>query len=142
MIASLLTLLANAPANGAPPAGGGGAGGGGGGGFGMGWEQLLLFFVAPLLLLWLFVLRPQQRQAREQREQLSKIKKNDEVITAGGIIGTVVNVKEKAGGIAGEEDVITISLDGKTRMQVIRSSIAKVLRPDEGKKEAEATGNK
>jgi len=135
MFATLLSLFADAEPNkpAAPPAGGFGS---------MGWEQLLLFFVAPLLILWLFVFRPQQRQAREQKEMLSKLKKNDEVITTGGLIGTVVSVKEKAGGIAGDEDVVTIRLDGNSRVQVIRSSIAKVQKAEEGKKESEATPSK
>lgn len=132
-LATLVLLLADAEANNAAPPQGG---------MGMGWEQLLLFFIAPLLILWLFVLRPQQRMAREQREQLSQLKKNDEVITAGGIIGTVVAIKEKAGGIAGDEDVVTIKLDGNTRMQVIRSSIAKVLKAEESKKEPESPPSK
>jgi preprotein translocase subunit YajC len=128
MLLTVLTLLADAEANNAaPPAQGPW----------MGWEQLLLFFVVPLLILWFFVLRPQQKLAREQREQVSNLKKNDEVITSGGIIGTVVSIKEKPGGIAGEEDVVTIRLDGNTRMQVLRSSIARVLKADEAKKESD-----
>jgi preprotein translocase subunit YajC len=134
MFASWFTLLADAEkAAGSAPAGPAAPGGS----LFDNPMQLILLFVAPLLLLWLFVMRPQQKQAKEQREQLNKLKKNDEVITAGGIIGTVVNVKEKAGGIAGDEDVITIRLDGNTRMQVIRSSIAKVAKADEGKKDAD-----
>jgi preprotein translocase subunit YajC len=136
-----MTLIAaaggGAPAGGAP-GGAPGGGGGGGGLFGGGWETMVLFVVAPFLLLWLFVLRPAQRQERERREQLSKLKRNDEVITAGGVIGSVVSIKEKAGGIAGGEDVITIRVDDKTRLQVLRSAITKVLRADEAKKEGES----
>jgi preprotein translocase subunit YajC len=52
----------------------------------------------PVLLLVVFyfvLLRPQNKRAKEQREMLSKIAAGDEVATAGGILGKVVEVGEQ-----------------------------------------------
>jgi preprotein translocase subunit YajC len=88
----------------------------------------LLMIGAPLLLLWLIVLNPNRRQERERKAMLSTLQKNDEVATAGGVVGTVVSIKEKAGGVAGQEDVVTIRIDDRTRLTVLRSSIVRVHR--------------
>jgi preprotein translocase subunit YajC len=107
-----------------------------GGLFGDPW--MLFIIGGTFFLFWFVVLRPSQKQERERRAQLATLKKNDEVVAAGGIIGTVVAIKEKAGGVAGNEDVITIRVDDKTRLNVLRSSIYKVLKADEAAKEQPA----
>lgn len=109
---------------------------------GMDWQFLLLVAGVPLLLFWLFVMRPQRKQQREREQLLSQLKHNDEVVTIGGIVGSVQSIKEKAGGVAGEEDVIVLRIDDKTRLKVLRSSINRVLRKDEAKKESESTGSR
>ena len=116
-----LELLAAA---GQKPAEGGGLFGGGG------WTTILMI-AGPLLLLWLIVLNPQRRQERERKALLSSLQKNDEVVTMSGIIGTVVSIKEKAGGVAGQEDVVTLRIDDRTRIPVLRSAIMRLSRPDQ-----------
>jgi preprotein translocase subunit YajC len=123
MLLLALGLIANA-AEGAKAPGGGGLGGL------FSDPTTLLMIAGPLLLLWLVVLNPQRRQERERKALLSSLQKNDEVVTMSGIIGTVVSIKEKAGGVAGQEDVVTIRIDDKTRLPVLRSAIMRLSRPD------------
>lgn len=50
----------------------------------------LIFIVIFYFLLW----RPQSKRAKEQREMISSIKKGDEIVTTGGMLGKVQDVKE------------------------------------------------
>jgi preprotein translocase subunit YajC len=81
-----------------------------GGGFG----QLLLLF-GPLLLIfivinYLLVTRPQQREQAKHQGMLGSLKKNDRVLTAGGVIGTVVSLSE-------DKKEITLRVDDNTRIK-------------------------
>lgn len=71
---------------------------------------LLIFLVFYLLLI-----RPQQKRQREHQEMLKKIKKNDEVITNGGIYGTIVNVKDNS---------VVLRVDDNCKIEVQKNSIA------------------
>lgn len=76
-----------------------------------------------LLILWYFVLiRPQSRERKKREDLLGSIKKDDKVITIGGIIATVANV--------GDEDV-TLKVDDGTRIKFRRSSIQEVVRKED-----------
>ena len=79
---------------------------------------LLLILVAMFIFM---VFLPQQRRERKQREALmTNLKKNDEVLTSGGIIGVVAGIKEEAG-------EVTLKVDDNTRIRVLKSSIVKIL---------------
>lgn len=68
-----------------------------------------------LIAVWYFLLiRPQMKQRREEEEARKNIKKGDEVVTSGGLIG-------KVAGIA--DDVVTIELQEKVRVKVLRSHV-------------------
>jgi preprotein translocase subunit YajC len=75
--------------------------------------------------------KPQDRGQTKAADMLAKLKKNDRVVTAGGILGTVVNVRS-------DNDYVTIRVDDSTnaRMQVLASSIARVLSDDDSKQSA------
>jgi preprotein translocase subunit YajC len=77
------------PAQGAPAGGGSGGGGGGGGAGGIG---PLLFPVLIFVAFYFFLIRPQQKKAKELE---SKIKKGDRVFTNAGIYGTIIALKER-----------------------------------------------
>ncbi|MEI7999393.1 MAG: preprotein translocase subunit YajC [Candidatus Omnitrophota bacterium] len=56
----------------------------------------LIFLGLPLLAIWYFLLiKPQQQQQKKLKAMLEGLKKNDEVVTASGIHGVVVIVKDK-----------------------------------------------
>jgi len=84
------------------------------------WSSFLMLF-APMLLVWYFlILRPQSAQKKERASMLSAIKKNDRVCTIGGVLGTVVNVKD---------DEITLKVDesNNTKITFQRSAISRVV---------------
>jgi preprotein translocase subunit YajC len=55
--------------------------------------------LAPLIFIFIIfyflLIRPQKSKEKEHRRLLESLKKNDEIVTSGGIHGTVVNVKDK-----------------------------------------------
>jgi preprotein translocase subunit YajC len=120
------TLLAQEPA---PPAGGAAAKPQGG--FDI---FTILMFALPLVFLWLIVFRPARKQEAERKLTLASLKKNDEVVTIGGVLGTVVGIKEKGpDGAVSQDDEITLRVEG-AKIRFIRSAIARILsRGDESK---------
>lgn len=78
------------------------------------------------LLFFFMVLRPQQAEQRKRDELLKQIKKNDRVITSGGIFGVVTAVQA-------EQNEVTVRIDEKndTKIRMQLSSIARVLAGDE-----------
>lgn len=75
-------------------------------------------------VLWYFLLiHPQRREQAQRNQKLKALKKNDRVVTIGGIIGTIANVEPD-----GTE--ITIKVDDNTRLRMLRTSIQTVLTDD------------
>ena len=85
--------------------------------------QMVLIFA----IFYFLLIRPQAKERRRHEEMLTKVKKGDEIVTNGGIIGTIVHVEEKR---------LTIKTAENTRITVDRSRIAAVLNvkgePQEG----------
>lgn len=107
--------------------------GGGGGFFGGPFDPLMLMLIIGTLFYFLLI-RPERRKRQETDRMLENLKKNDRVVTIGGIVGVVVNVAK------GAEDV-TIRVDegNNTRLTVLRSAISRVIGTEEGEKKKEAT---
>jgi len=76
---------------------------------------VVLIFV----VMYLFLIRPQMRQQRAMAQMQGELKKNDEVVTIGGIHGMIVNVKEKT---------VVLKVDDNTRVEVDRTSMARVVK--------------
>ena len=89
-----------------------------------------LFQIAAIFGIFYFVMiRPQQKQRQEHEKRIKEIRKGDEVVVAGGIIGEIIHVKESMKDGAPTktlEDRITIK-SGESRIVVERRSITKVL---------------
>ena len=80
-----------------------------------------LFPLALIFIIFYFLLiRPQKQKEKEHQKLLSGIEKNDEIVTLGGIHGTVVNVKEKT---------LTLRIDENVKMEIERSSVAYIKKP-------------
>ncbi len=90
----------------------------------------LLFIV---VLGYFFMIRPMRRQEQQRQALLGALKKNDRVVTSGGIIGTVAAIKEK-------EDEVTLKVDDNVRLRVTRSSIVRILGGEESAKEQKEAG--
>ena len=90
------------------------------------WESLfgspLPLLIALVLVFYFIVMRPQRREQARRREMLAAVKKNDRVLTAGGIYGVVANVRPEA-------DEVTIKVDEatNTKLRVTLSSIVRML---------------
>ena len=96
----------------------------GGGGAQNGGNAFLSFL--PLILIiaimYLLILRPQAKKQKERQKMLDAIKKGDEVITAGGIHGKVVGLKN-------DDKVLILKIDDNVKITVDRTAIASIKRP-------------
>lgn len=80
---------------------------------------IILMFAAAYFILIL----PAQRRERKQREALfSALKKNDEVVTSGGIIGVVQAIKDG--------DEVVLKIDDNVKMRILKSSISRIIPKD------------
>jgi preprotein translocase subunit YajC len=77
---------------------------------------LVLIFV----IFYFLLIRPQKQKEKEHQKMLGGINKNDEVVTLGGIHGTVVNVKDKT---------LILRIDENVKMEVEKNSIAYIKNP-------------
>jgi preprotein translocase subunit YajC len=79
--------------------------------------------MAPLALIfvvfYLFLIRPQQKKAKELKSMLDAVKRGDRVVTGGGIIGTVAKIANN--------DEVLVDIAENTRVRVLRSTITSVL---------------
>lgn len=89
----------------------------------------LLSMMAPMLMIgvlfYFLMLRPHNRERQKQTQMQDSLKKNDRVVTIGGIIGVVVNVQQGS-------DQVTLRVDesNNTRVNVLRSAISRVIGDD------------
>jgi len=87
------------------------------------WSGFALLLPIPFLFYFLIIL-PQQQQEKKRKQMIESLKKNDKVLTTGGIYGTVVSVD-------GGNDRVVLRVDDErgVRMAFTRSSVARVLEP-------------
>ncbi len=90
--------------------------------------QTLIFYVAIGLIFYFVLMRPQQQQRKKHEQSIRAVKKGDEIVTAGGIIGEIVHIKTTSEGAAADDDRITIK-SGETRLVIERGRIARVVKP-------------
>jgi preprotein translocase subunit YajC len=83
----------------------------------------IFIIIIAFLLLYLIVVRPQKRRQTQQQQMISELRVGDEVLTAGGIYGTVSQL---------DEDLVTVEIAPETEVRVARRAIAGVTRdPDD-----------
>lgn len=88
----------------------------------------LVQFVLIIAIIYFIMVRPQQKQRRQHEEALKGLKRGDEIVTSGGIVGEVVHIREtsKDGGANRLDDRVTIK-SAESRLVVERGRIAKIL---------------
>ena len=90
----------------------------------------------PLIILiggmWFLLVRPQQKRARAQAEMTSKLAAGVEIVTIGGIYGTIAE--------ADEERLLVEVADG-SQLHVARRAVASIVSADDGADAVEAQGN-
>ncbi|MBH66730.1 MAG: preprotein translocase subunit YajC [Rhodospirillaceae bacterium] len=83
-----------------------------------------LMALAPLVLIFVvfyfLLIRPQQKRAKEHKEMLSKIRRNDRIVTNGGLIGKVAKVND-------DRDELELDVAENVRVKVRRGMIAEVV---------------
>ena len=84
-----------------------------GGGF-----SLILMLAIFVFFMYFAVWRPQSKRAKEQRDLLGALTKGDEVMTAGGILGTIVKVSD---------NYIVLALNDSTEITIQKASIVSAL---------------
>ena len=86
-----------------------------------------LQFILIIAIIYFVMIRPQQKQRQKHETALKALKRGDEVVTAGGIVGEVIHIKEtsKDGGANRLDDRVTIK-SGESRLIVERGRIARV----------------
>lgn len=74
--------------------------------------MMLLIFV----VMWFFMIRPQQKKQKELVQFRNSLKKGDKVVTIGGIYGTVADVKEQC---------VIVEVDNNVKLKVDKNAIVK-----------------
>ena len=90
-----------------------------------------IFMYGAIFAIFYFILiRPQSTQRKKHDEMVRNLKKGDEIVTTGGLVGEVLVIKEKGGDDKsnGMEDRVTIK-SGDTRVIIERGRIARINRP-------------
>lgn len=88
----------------------------------MGNPQMSMFAnLLPLALIlgifYFILIKPQQKQQQEFKKMIERLQKNDQIVTMGGIHGTIVNVKEKT---------FVVRIDDNTRVEIDKSAVARI----------------
>ncbi len=79
------------------------------------WPTIIMF-AAIILVMWLFMIRPQKKQQKEMQEFRNSLKKGDKVVTVGGIYGEIVEVSEKT---------VLIKVDGDVKLRVDKQGLVR-----------------
>ena len=99
----MLELLAAAGAGQAPP----------------GWLQWLPI-LGMILIFWFLIIRPQMKRQKEHQEKVAGLKKGDQVVTAGGLVGKVFKVTE---------EYVELDLAKDVRVKAVKHTIGDVIPP-------------
>jgi len=79
-----------------------------------------IFFLVFIFAIFYFMLiRPQQKQQKKHREMINNLNKNDEIVTIGGLHGTIINVKEKT---------FVIRVDDNVKVEVDKSAVSYIIK--------------
>lgn len=77
---------------------------------------MLLMLALIFVVMWLFMIRPQQKRQKELNNFRNSLKKGDKVVTAGGIYGVVDEIKDRS---------VLIKVDGEVKLRVDKNSLVK-----------------
>jgi len=79
----------------------------------------LIPIVLMIVIFYFLLFRPQQQRLKAHQEMVANIRRNDVVVTSGGLIGKVVKVKD-------DSNEIEVEIAENTKVRVVRSTIAEV----------------
>ena len=79
---------------------------------------MILMLVLIFVVMWLFMIRPQQKKQKEMQKFRDALKKGDKVVTVGGIYGTICDVKEGSA-------TVLLEVDKDVKLKVDKASLVK-----------------
>lgn len=87
----------------------------------MGMMSLLVQFLLIGVVFWFFIIRPQNKKIKEHRTKIAAVKKGDQVVTGGGLVGKVARVID--------EHFIEVELAANVKVRVVKSTLTDVIDP-------------
>jgi len=72
-------------------------------------------FILIFAVFYFMLIRPQQKKQRETQDWLKNLKKDDEVVTSGGVIGRITGISDQT---------VTLEVQEKVRLKVLRSAVS------------------
>ena len=81
---------------------------------GQGGMTTIVMMLAMFAIFYFLLIRPQSKKAKEHQNMLSSLKKGDEVVTGGGIVGRISGITDK---------LVTVEISEKVRVRVLKSQI-------------------
>ena len=99
---NLLIGMASAPQNGAEQNG----------------FMAFLPMILVIVIIYFFMIRPQTKKAKQQRDMLSALKKGDKIVTIGGVHGTISNVKDHT---------FIVQIAANTEIEIDKASVSAVI---------------
>src|ERR1700733_11072798 len=104
-----------------------------GGGSPMDMLQQFAPFIIVIGIFYFLLIRPQQQKAKQLKAQLSELRRGGNIITAGGIIGTVARVTN--------DDELSVEIAEGVRVRVLRSTVTGITAKGEPRTDAKAASD-
>ena len=84
----------------------------------------MLYNIVPIigmvLIFWVLVIRPQMNRQKEHQAKIAAVKKGDQVVTAGGLVGKVIKV---------DETYVELELGTNVRVKAIKATLGDIIPP-------------
>ena len=84
-----------------------------------GWVQFLPI-IGMVLIFWLLIIRPQMQKQKQHQAKIAAVKKGDQVVTAGGLLGKVIKV---------DDQYAEIEIAQGVRVKALKSTIGDIVPP-------------
>ena len=78
--------------------------------------SLIFFMVLMFILMWVLLIRPQQKERQAHQQMIGSLRKGDRIITIGGVFGTVGAVHE-------HELVLKVDDKSNTRLRILKTAV-------------------
>jgi len=88
----------------------------------------IIYIVGLFALLWFLMIRPQQQRQKKHQEMVKNLGVNDNIVTAGGLYGTIVKVKE---------DSFIVRVADNVRIEILKHAISQKRAPEAGDNDKE-----
>ncbi|MBB5733502.1 preprotein translocase subunit YajC [Altererythrobacter atlanticus] len=76
--------------------------------------------IGMVAIFWFLIIRPQMRRQKAHQAKIASVKKNDQVVTAGGVIGKVVRV---------DDDYVDLEIAQGVKVKVVKSTLGDIVPP-------------